>query len=253
MTTGLGLQDAQVARYRDDGYLVLRRFFSPDEVSVWSAECDRLEALPGVFHPDNLRTHVLNSDRPPDRLDPVIDISPVLAAVAAHPALVEMASRLLGEGALLFKDKVIFKPAGMKGYAPHQDYAYWHWLPAPANDLVTVLVSLDAADAVNGAVEFFPRMHRRQLTRPGSPADVDPADLTSPGEVVETQPGDVVVFHSLTPHQSGDNRSSAPRRSYYLSYNAARHGDLHRTYYDHLHESFRRAMPDDQRDRAFFR
>jgi len=253
VTVEATLDDAQVEQYRQDGFVALRHFFDPGEAAAWAVECDRLEALPAMFEPDNLRTHVLNSDRPPDRLDPVIDISPVLRAVAESPALTAVASRLLGDGARLFKDKVIFKPPGMKGYDAHQDYAYWHWLPAPASDLLTVLVALDPADTANGAVEFFPRLHRRQLTRPGSPADVDVGDLTSPGHVVETAPGDVVVFHSLTPHRSGENRSSRTRRQYYLSFNAARHGDLYRSYYDHLHQSMREAMPAEARERAFFR
>jgi ectoine hydroxylase-related dioxygenase (phytanoyl-CoA dioxygenase family) len=162
-------------------------------------------------------------------------------------------AQLLGDQPSLFKDKVIFKPPGMQGYKAHQDYAYWQWLPAAPDSLLTVLVALDAATAENGAVEFFPGHHRALLTAPGAPDDVDEWALYGPGEVLATSPGDVVIFHSLTPHRSGDNNTPSMRRQLYLSYNGAAHGDLYGVYYDRLHESVLASMPAGDRERAYFR
>ncbi len=220
--------------YLEDGFVVVPAVFGDDEVATWAAECDRLEAS-GVFHPDNLRTHVLNSRRPPDRLDPVIDLSPALASVAA--GLSSLAAELLGEEAALFKDKLIFKPPGARGYLAHQDYAYWHWLPVPPSALVTVVVAVDAATADNGAVELFAGLHHRLLTEEGRPADIPDDALPAAGFLAETRAGDVVAFHSLTPHRSGDNRTARPRRQLFLSYAAARYGDLHDLYYSRLQAS----------------
>lgn len=247
------LSSSEMARYRNDGFLVLPSFFPPSDVAEWAAECDRLQALPGMFHPDNLRTGVLNSERPPDRLDPVIDLSPTLRGLAVSPRVLSVVGQLLGDAAVLFKDKVIFKPAGTRGYAAHQDYAYWQWLPAPPDALLTVLVAIDPATAENGAVEFFPGLHGRLLTPAGSPADVGQEQLVTAGQLASTRPGDVVVFHSLTPHRSGANQTSSVRRQLYLSYAAAAYGDLYRPYYDRLHESLRKAMPGEAQERAYFR
>ncbi|HEX7275860.1 MAG TPA: phytanoyl-CoA dioxygenase family protein [Acidimicrobiales bacterium] len=236
--------------YRDEGFVVVPALFGADEVAAWRAECDRLEGS-GVFHPDNLRTHVLNSERPPDRLDPVIDLSPVLADLAS--GLASLAADLLGEEATLFKDKLIFKPPGARGYLAHQDYAYWHWLPVPPSSLVTVLVAVDEATADNGAVELFGGMHDRLLTDEGRPADIPDGALPAAGLLAETRPGDVVAFHSLTPHRSGDNRTAGPRRQLFLSYGAARHGDLYRLYYESLQASVLDAMDPASRARAYFR
>jgi hypothetical protein len=238
--------------YDRDGFVVIPSLFGPDEVAAWVEECDRLEQL-GVVHPDNLRTHVLNSERPPDRLDPVIDLSVLLRDLTTTPTLLTAVGQLLDDEPLLFKDKVIFKPPGMKGYATHQDYAYWQWLPAPPEALLTVLIALDGATAENGAVEFFPSRHRSLLTAPGAPGDVDESSLGVAGQVVETNPGDVVLFHSLTPHRSGDNRSPSMRRQLYLSYNAAGCGDLYGQYYENLHASVLDGMPAPDRARAYFR
>jgi ectoine hydroxylase-related dioxygenase (phytanoyl-CoA dioxygenase family) len=249
--TDVVLAPAEVDAYARRGFVVIPGVFGGDEVVAYAAECDRLEQS-GILDPDNLRTHVLNSDRPPDRLDPLVDISPLFRELASSPRLTTPAGQILGDEALLFKDKVIFKPPGMKGYATHQDFAYWQWLPAPPEALLTVLVALDGATAENGAVEFFAGKHSSLLTAPGAPADVDATTLGAPGEIVETNPGDVVMFHSLTPHRSGDNRSASMRRQLYLSYSAARFGDLYGAYYEHLHKSLLAGMPVDNRARAYF-
>jgi hypothetical protein len=238
------------ARYREDGFVLVRGLFGSDEVAAWAGECDRLEAS-GVMHPDNLRTHVLNSERPPDRLDPVVDLSPALGGLAS--GLASLAAELLGEEAALFKDKLIFKPAGARGYLAHQDYAYWHWLPVPPSTATRTVTRADGATVDNGAVELFAGLHHRLLTEEGCPADVPDSDLPERGFLAETDPGDVVAFHSLTPHRSGDNRTAAPRRQLFLSYGPARHADLYRLYYDRLRASVLDAMAPDARARAYFR
>ena len=238
------------ARYRADGFVLVRGRFGADEAASWATECDRLESS-GVIQPDNLRTHVLNSERPPDRLDPVVDLSDTFHLVAV--GLASLAGALLGEEATLFKDKLIFKPPGARGYLAHQDFAYWHWLPVPPSALVTMLVAIDGATAENGAVELFAGLHERLLTDEGRPADVPDSALPERGFLAETAPGDVVAFHSLTPHRSGDNRTAAPRRQLFLSYCAARHGDLYRPYYDRLQASLLDGMPPEARARAYFR
>jgi 2-aminoethylphosphonate dioxygenase len=250
--TGMAVPQAQAGVYRDDGFVLVRGLFTAPEAEAWVGECERLEAS-GLMHPDNLRTHVLHSTRPPDRLDPVVDLSPVFRELAFGERLTALAGELLGDDAVLFKDKLIFKPAGTRGYLAHQDYAYWQWLPAPPAALVTVLVALDAATVENGAVELFAGFHDRLLTEPGGPADVPDGVLPERGLLAETAPGDVVGFHSLTPHRSGDNRTSLPRRQLFLSYGAARYGDLYRRYYDGLQASVLAAMAPDARARAYFR
>jgi len=43
--------------------------------------------------------------------------------------------------------------------------------------------------------------------------------------------GHTLWFHSRTPHRSGPNRSSVPRRALYPTYNARSEGDLREAYY----------------------
>lgn len=135
---------------------------------------------------------------------------------------------------LLFKDKLIFKLPGTQGYTMHQDQAWWQL--CPPDDILSVLIAIDGADAANGALELFSGYHHQLLTPKGELRNLDENEIakidSARGELMETQPGDVVIFHSLTPHQSGVNASAKPRRSLYLSYSAARNGDLHDVYYE---------------------
>ena len=50
-------------------------------------------------------------------------------------------------------------------------------------------------------------------------------------EPVEVTRGDLVFFDAFVPHKSDTNRSNAPRRMLYLTYNAASSGDFRDTYY----------------------
>ena len=70
---------------------------------------------------------------------------------------------IYGDEACLFKDKLIFKPPGAKGYALHQDFMGWNGFP---ESFVTVLVPIDAADEENGCTEVFPGYHRQGCLSP---------------------------------------------------------------------------------------
>ncbi len=240
------LSEAEVAEFHRDGFLVLPEVFSDTEVDDRDAECHRLWTLPGLLDGKNLRTQVVGSPgRQPDRLDPVIDLSPRFRELACDQRLLGPVRQLLGGEGRLFKDKLIFKPPGMKGYRSHQDYAYWQWLPAPPDALLTAMVTVDPTSSLNGALEVFPGLHRELLTPLGEVRDLDERHLAHvrSGTLLETSPRDLVLFHSLTPHRSGTNRSPGMRRQLFFSYGLAALGDLYSQYYHRLHETLRVGLP----------
>src|SRR6478672_2439435 len=78
--------------------------------------------------------------------------------------MVATASALLGEPAVLYKEKINYKLPGGAGYAPHQD--------APAYRFVTThvscMVAVDDATAENGCLEVVSDLHHDLL-----PVDAD--------------------------------------------------------------------------------
>jgi len=219
---------AQAAQYHADGFLVVRQVFGRERIAELEAEAERLRGRLDLIDPNNIRCrwqdHVSTGECRFDCFDPVIDLSETCERVARDPKLLEIVSALYGEPACLFKDKLIFKPAGALGYQLHQDYISWTSFPTT---FLTVILAIDAAAAANGATEVFPGYHRQGClsARDGNYHQL-PADAVdvSTGVVLELEPGDIAVFSGYTPHRSGPNRSDQSRRLLYLSYNALSDG-----------------------------
>ena len=157
-------------------------------------------------------------------------------------AFIDVASALLGEQAVLYKEKVNYKLAGGAGYSPHQD--------APAYPMIDVhvsaMVAVDDSDATNGCLEVVSARFDEVL-----PLDdrgcIEPAVAeTLPWEAVPLRAGHTLWFHSRTPHRSGPNRSGRARRALYPTYNAAREGDRRGEYYAAKAAAFASATPGDR-------
>lgn len=227
--------------YHRRGFIRLSGLFDAKEVSAWQHECERLQTL-DLVNPKNKRTPFKNPRIPyPEKIDPVIDISPLFAELIQDERLLGTLRTIFNDEALLFKDKIIYKLPGMNGYGMHQDWA-WGWQHlAPAQDLLSVSFQIDGADAANGCIELFEGYHHHLLSPAGQERNLNEAEKAkidlSRGEKMETQPGDVLIFSSLTPHQSGKNLAAYPRRSLYLTYNARRSGNLRESYYQHYLEN----------------
>ena len=107
----------QVARYKDDGFLSVRGVFDPARIAELAAEADRLMGRSDLMDTNNIRcrwqNHVDTGECRFDCFDPVIDLSEACGRAARDPRLLEIVGALYGEPACLFKDKLIFKPAGV--------------------------------------------------------------------------------------------------------------------------------------------
>ena len=229
------------AAYARDGFVVVRSLFDPATVAEASAEADRLLAdFARLKSTQNLRcrwqTNVMTGECTFETFDPVVDIGPACRRLAHDPRLMSLLRELYGEPACLFKDKLIYKPPGVKGYGLHQDWIAWPGFP---RSFLTVLAPLDPADRDNGCTVVYPGYHH---AGPLSPEDGQyhelPAATVDEATAVPLvlDPGDVAVFGGFTPHRSDPNTSGRWRRQLYLSYNAASDGgDQRETHYAEFH------------------
>jgi hypothetical protein len=244
ISTRGALAPAEVRQYEEQGFLVVRGLFEPLEMAALAAEAERLLRRTDLIASDNLRCRwqpdVVSGECLFETFDPVIDLAPVCASLARDARLLNVLADLYGEPAHLFKDKLIFKPPGAKGYDLHQDFIAWPGFP---RSFVTAAVAVDPCGPDNGCTEVFPGLHCRGCL---SPEDGDyhslPLEAVAgcDGVFLELEPGDVAVFGCFTPHRSAPNRSARWRRLLYLSYNAdSDGGDRRDAHYREFHDWLR--------------
>jgi ectoine hydroxylase-related dioxygenase (phytanoyl-CoA dioxygenase family) len=239
------LTDAQRACWNAHGYVLLRGFLSPAEVADITTWTETLAAWPET--PGKWMKYFEQGpagERLLCRVENFIDYHEAIAGFLRRPDLIALLSDLMGEPAMLFKEKVNFKLPGGAGFAPHQD--------APAFTTfrqhyhVTMMVPVDPSTPANGCLEVV-HDHNRSGTLPQEP------DGTLSRAVVEqlewralpAEPGDLLLFDSYMPHRSGPNRTDRPRRAWYITYNRVSEGDRRLEYYAHKRKSF---PPEVERD-----
>ncbi|HVX12289.1 MAG TPA: phytanoyl-CoA dioxygenase family protein [Pirellulales bacterium] len=248
----------KIATYHESGFLVLPGLFERQEIAELSDEAERLLERTDLIDQDNLRCRYQpNEAGGPclfETFDPVIDIGPRSAAIAADRRIYDVLAQIYDDEACLFKDKLIFKPPGARGYSLHQDYIAWKNFP---RSFVTVLVAIDEADCDNGCTVVYPGYHHHGcLTEEdGEFHEVPPHAIDETRAVpLELAPGDVAFFGCFTPHRSAPNRSSRWRRQLYLSYTARRDGgDLRQTHYGDFHAWLRKKYADYGKTNVYFR
>lgn len=234
----------QVAAYERHGFLILRNVFTSQEIAELDRDAQLLIGRQDLIDVRNIRCrwkdHVTTKACTFECFDPVIDLSPICDRFAHDRRILEAVGDLYGEPAHLFKDKLIFKPAGVEGYTLHQDWISWKTFPT---SFVTVLVPIDDCDHTNGCTVVYPGCHQSGYVSPydgeyhNTPeswvAGVTPIPL-------ELQAGDIAIFGAFTPHYSEPNRSGGPRRQLYLSYNAdSDGGDQRERHYEEFHRWLR--------------
>ena len=150
-----------------------------------------------------------------------------LHALLTEGAMPAAASALLGEPAVLYKEKINYKAAGGAGYAPHQDAPAYRFVQSH----VSCMVAIDDADETNGCLEVASGAHDRVLDTDAGGCIAAEIAARLDWSPVPISAGTTLWFHSRTPHRSGPNRSPRDRRALYPTYNAAREGDLRDAYY----------------------
>ncbi len=242
----------------EHGFVIVRDVFNKHEIERASLEAESLLARTDLMHKDNLRCrwqdNEVTGECQFETFDPVIDIAPVCRELAYDDRIQRILGELYGEPACLFKDKLILKRPGMKGYKLHQDWIAWERFP---RSFLTVLIPFDLSSVENGCTEVFPGYHKNGSL---SPEDGSYHELSfdvideARGVALELDIGDIAIFDGFTPHRSLPNRSSRWRRQLYLSYSKQSDGgDLRDQHYADFHQWLRVKYADYDRKYTFVR
>lgn len=217
--------DDAVAHYQREGWL-LTQTLDADGLTELRAWVDEVASWPD----DGAWLHhreMTDEGAKLCRSENFIPFHDGLRALLTSGPMLETAAALLGEPAVLYKEKVNYKLPGGAGYAPHQDAPAYRFIETH----VSCMVAIDDATIANGCLEVVSRCHHTLLPMDDVGcirADVAQALAWAPVEVLA---GQTLWFHSRTPHRSGPNGSAEPRRALYPTYNARSEGDRREDYY----------------------
>ncbi len=227
-----------IARYRRDGYLVVRQVLSRDHVEECLSALAALAADPALEPGRRDGTGAFIALEPAADRGPVdtaaradlirkfgdfTDASPALLRAAMSVRFHAVLDALMGQGRVLLQEMALVKPPRVSGDKPwHQDAAYFRG--SDPGLMVGVWIALDPATPENGCMEVIPGSHLRGPA-PHVPAEdinlctIRP-DLVRLADRVALpmDPGDVLIFHSLIHHYTAANRSDRRRRALQFHY-----------------------------------
>lgn len=234
------LSNEELARWRRDHRLVLKGACGGETLSAiraWTDELSRWPETPGKWMAYYER-HAGDDSRMLCRIENFIPYHQGYRELLNAPALMSLLSSLMGEEAVLFKEKINFKLAGGAGFAPHQD------APAFASFghryHITMMVAIDDATVDNGCLEFAQPSEVGEILTPADDGTIAPEVVnTLTWTPLEVSAGDVVFFDSYIPHRSPANTSDRSRRATYITYNRLAEGEVRARYF----EEKRRAFP----------
>jgi ectoine hydroxylase-related dioxygenase (phytanoyl-CoA dioxygenase family) len=231
--------DEERAAFARAGFAVVRGLFDAEETKRIATWIEELEALPEI--PGRTMKYFEEDASAPGRriLNRMENFAPHhegLADLLTGERMQGLAAALLGEPAVLFKDKVNFKKPGAGGFEAHQDVqAGWDDY---ASLFVTASIAVDRATPENGCLELAHWRHRRErigeLWTPLTDAQLEGVAFVA----YPAEPGDALFFDSYLPHRSGPNGTDAARRVLYVTYNRESEGDQRVRYYTDKRRSF---------------
>ncbi len=215
------LSDAEIARYRQDGYVIPSLRLAPARVASLRTTLDRIIAdNPGV-RPERLVSAHLEGKNAEG-----IRGSADFLDLARDPEIVAAAAQLIGPDVILWGCQIFCKPGGDGMEVPwHQDGHYWPIRPLAT---CTVWIALDESKIENGCLRVIPGSHRaralldhmredrtdlvlNQRAIPGSFDEGAAADI-------ELEPGQMSMHDVYLIHGSNPNRSPKRRAGVAIRY-----------------------------------
>jgi len=231
-----------IESYDRQGFLILESLFERAEIAAMQAELERLRNDPLIAQrPEAIRERETGALR---SLFRVHQLSPLFAAVAADPRLVELARYLLDDEVYIHQSRLNYKPGfGGREFYWHSDFETWYVEDGmPRMRALSISLSLTPNHAHNGPLLLLPGSHRSYVVCTGEtpanhyrqslvkqeygvPSDACLRRLAErSGGVVAAvgSPGTITVFDCNLMHGSNGNITPDPRSNLFFVYNAMR-------------------------------
>jgi ectoine hydroxylase-related dioxygenase (phytanoyl-CoA dioxygenase family) len=218
------LSQAEIDRYRRDGFVVLADFLNTDELEEWRRVTD--EAIDARLALDDELSNT-SSDAYYSRVftqaSGLRKIHEGMNRLVCDSRVAEVAARLAGvDGIRLWNEQALYKHPFANPTGWHLDVPYWSFDDRRA---LTAWIALDDASVENGCMWYLPGSH---LTPEFDAVDIGPnvrgvLDLHPEWSTIESAaapvPAGGVVWHNgLVAHGAGANMTNGGRRAMTVAY-----------------------------------
>jgi ectoine hydroxylase-related dioxygenase (phytanoyl-CoA dioxygenase family) len=219
-TTGL-VTDEMVRQYRDDGYFILERVISPDDLELLRGGAQfSIDVLDAEMDKAGVDRLGINAKGKRYFSSMIYQRRPELRSFIFGPVMEQICRAVLGDNAYLFWEQYVIKAADPDTtFAWHQDSGYVHEDHDP---YLTCWIPLDDVTEENGSVYLLP-YSRSGIRSYVKHVPIETGDKvcyfgSDPGMPVTAPAGSIVCFSSTVIHRSGANLTDRMRRVYLLQY-----------------------------------
>lgn len=230
---------SELSDFDRDGFLTVDQLITPDEVTIYRAELDRLVSDPAVRADE--RSIIEPKSQDVRSVFEVHRISEVFAGLVRDPRVVDRARQILGSDVYVHQSRINVKPGfGASGFYWHSDFETWHAEDGlPRMRTVSVSIALTENYDTNGGLMIMPGSHRsflgcagetpkdnyRQSLRmqeAGTPSDKALTDLADQHGIrlFTGKAGSATWFDCNCMHGSGDNITPYPRSNVFIVFNS---------------------------------
>ncbi|MFF5688513.1 ectoine hydroxylase [Streptomyces albidoflavus] len=225
--------------YEDNGFLAVEELITPEEVSVYRSELDRLVADP-LIRADERAIVEPKSEKVRSVFE-IHKISEIFAGLVRDERLLGRARQILGSDVYVHQSRINVKPGfGASGFYWHSDFETWHAEDGlPRMRAVSVSIALTENYDTNGGLMIMPGSHRTYVGCNGvTPKDnykrsLQMQDAGIPSDEVLTEfadrhgiklftgkAGSATWFDCNAMHGSGDNITPYPRSNVFIVFNS---------------------------------
>ena len=208
MSKQLSVNDAQIGRYRRDGFLLIPNAIPGETLTLWRKLALDLENRVKLNYQESSYS---GKDRLILRQNQLLSVFPdALLDLLASPPLVEIASKLSGPGTVPLSSDLMYKRAG------RESLVLWHQ-DAPHNrrfPYLNIGIYLDDSPVGDGCLRYVPGSQEKLQ---------DVCGLTKrygwniPGAVdCPVKAGDIIVHDIMVLHSSKIKISDPARRTIYI-------------------------------------
>lgn len=217
--------DEHLAAYNNDGYVIIREFFSPEEVAL----------LLETYRNDKLvRESAINIDDNSGMSSKLTlwynSGDDIYGAFSKSERVVDGLKKIWDGEPALYHTKLMQKEPKVGGsWEWHQDYGYWYDNGFLLPKMLSVMVAVTRANKENGCLQVLKGSHKIGRINHGFTGEQVGADMKRVNYAlksmelvyVELEPGDTLFFHSNLLHRSDANTSDHARFSLISAYNLA--------------------------------